>query len=199
MKKILDQNPNTIEHWQEIYQNNEYDLGIDQLKHYLIASQLIDGSLVVDYGCGPSELISTIYLMKPHCKVIGVDHVIDKPLTHKGLKYIKGDVYTPVTNEADYVLSTEVLEHLDYPQKHIDCLFDSLKNEGIVMLTTPLLSMIPSGEHVWEFDFNDIRTMFSKFSKIYILPYASNRITNFSDGRVSPPGNIDTIFVKAMK
>jgi len=199
MKKVLDTNPNTLEHWEEVYKNNEYDMGADQLKHHFIASQLINGSFIVDYGCGLSELIDTIYLMKPKCKVIGVDHVIYKPLTKDNLSYIQGDVYTNVTTSADYVLSTEVLEHLDDPQRHVKCLFDSLKEEGIAMLSTPLMEMIPSTEHVWEFNYDDIRYLFKMFSQIWILPYSSNRVANFKDGRVSPSGNIDTIFVKEIK
>jgi 2-polyprenyl-3-methyl-5-hydroxy-6-metoxy-1,4-benzoquinol methylase len=131
--------------------------------------------------------------------MVGVDHVIDKPLTYPHLAYVTGSVYDPVTDEADYAVSTEVLEHVDEPQKLVDCLYDSLNKHGIAMLTTPYLGYIPSGEHIWEFDYPDMYTLFKKFKQVWVMPYASNRRAVLADGTVSPSGNNDTIFVKAFK
>jgi 2-polyprenyl-3-methyl-5-hydroxy-6-metoxy-1,4-benzoquinol methylase len=198
MKRILDNNKNTQDYWEEVYRENKYDLGVDLPKFHFIATQLIDGSVVVDYGCGVGELLKIINMLKPKCKLFGIDHATNDLKTQE-MTFIKGDIYTPAISGADYVISTEVLEHLDHPQKHIDCLYNSLKSGGEVILTTPYSNRIPSEEHIWEFDYDDLEMMFANFSKVWVMPFASGRSAFLSDGTVFPSGNEDTILVKAIK
>jgi len=198
MKRILKVNKNTKDYWRKVYRENKYDLGVDLPKFHFIATQIIDESVVVDYGCGVGELLRIINMLKPQCKLFGVDHAVEN-LTTQEMTFIKGDVYTPAIINADYVISTEVLEHLDYPQKHIDCLYDSLKIGGETILTTPYSNRIPSEEHIWEFDFEDLKMMFAGFNRVWVMPFASGRSAYLSDGTVFVSGNEDTILVKAIK
>ena len=196
MKRIQQNNPNTQDYWTDIYRREKYDLGVDFTKHLMIATQIIDGTYVVDYGCGPGEILQEVAKIRPHCALVGVDHA---PYPHSKIKIIQGSVYEPITRMAQYVISTEVIEHLDDPQKAVDCLYTSLLPEGTAFLTTPYQDHIPSSEHIWEYKLDDMNKLFEKFTHVYVFPLASGRCATFTDGRVYPPGNVDTILVRAIK
>ena len=207
MKRVIQENPNTIIHWNEVYGKTGYPVGVDDLKFKYIAQHIINESSVCDLGCGNGDLLITIDEKNPNCELTGVDFSdlminSDKErLTKPNFNFICSDVTaTPLDdNQFDYVTCLETLEHVEKPQDLVREIYRILKPGGLAFLTTPYEDHIPSQEHIWQFNYKDVRDMFLEFSKVAVFPYASGRQANFSDGRHYPSGNLDEIFVIAKK
>lgn len=200
MQRLINNNINTVDHWDEVYLNNNYDLTVDKRKFTQIASSIIDGSSVVDFGCGHGELLETIKELKPQCRLTGVDFV--NHLKDKEIKFIQADFNERIDylSEFDYAICCETLEHVDYPQGLVWDIYDSLKKGGVAILTTPYLDHLPSGEHVWEFDYKDIEHMMREFEQVWVFPYATGRGVIMGRGTVKyPSGHFDDIMAIGVK
>ncbi|MEK6824950.1 MAG: class I SAM-dependent methyltransferase [Nanoarchaeota archaeon] len=95
---------------------------------------------VLDAGAGPCPYKSFF----KHCRYEATDyanphHILDFTCTL--------DKIPKSTNTYDAVLSTEVLEHVEYPQKVMDEIYRILKKGGKLFLTTPQGWMIHQAPH----------------------------------------------------
>lgn len=208
MKRINKKNLNTRKYWNDIYKKSPPVEGKDWLKNSIIANHIVDGTKVVELGCGLGWLLSRIKSVRPHCGVVGVefsDEAINILKQDKRLTVKKADFRTEKIEGGgtfDYVISSEVLEHLEDPEKHIKEIARLLKRGGTAILTTPYRDHIPSSEHVWEFDIEDLKEMFSGlFSEYWVYPWASGGgVAVMATGElVYPAGHLDVIWTLGIK
>ena len=108
----------------------------------LIKEHLDLGTTVLDVGCGGGLFLSLI--TKIGYKGCGVEV---EPMRHKycienGLKTFKEDVtnssfVTNFKNSFDAVSYWDVIEHLNYPSKHLETAASLLKHNGLIFIDTP--------------------------------------------------------------
>ncbi len=118
------------------------------------------GKRVLDLGCGDGLL--TYFLAQVGAVVVGVDNE-EEGLKHARLnlermnkkkhlqyEFVNASVYElPFEdNSFDVVVSCEVIEHLDYPEKMIGEASRVLKSGGMIVVTTPhRLTEFPGDPH----------------------------------------------------
>jgi SAM-dependent methyltransferase len=98
------------------------------IKNYLGRA---DG-LIIDIGCGSGRYL--------HKNIIGADISIEKLKKARGKLLVNLDIENNLCfkeNTFDFVLFSEVLEHLRNPEKALKNIFDILKPGGKLLLTTP--------------------------------------------------------------
>ena len=104
------------------------------------ANSLKDKSRILDAGAGPCPYKQFF----SHCKYESTDFVD----THKCLDFVCLLDNVPRKSETyEAVLSTEVLEHVEYPQKAINEFYRILKKGGKLFLTTPQAWRIHQAPH----------------------------------------------------
>ncbi len=106
-----------------------------------IIDAIPEGSNVLEVGCGKGTLLKALREIKK-CKVTGVD-IIPKPDSIDFPFYSVDIDDSPLPfgdNEFDYVISTEVLEHLFNPEKAIDEF--SRTSSGKIIISIPNLRYI---------------------------------------------------------
>jgi ubiquinone/menaquinone biosynthesis C-methylase UbiE len=208
MKRNLPTNINDVQHWNQVFSSNSYTHAeADRLKVEDCANHIEDGKSVVDLGCGTGHFLKAIKDKRKNCECTGLDFSSWMMTTLKqerpDITWVKGDVLkTNLPDESfDYVLSFEVLEHVDEPTKLIAEMARLCKEGGKAILSTPLWDRVPSKEHVWLFDLDDLQSMLeTHFSQVWVQPWASgNLVHDARGGIVYPPGNWDVISVKAIK
>ena len=200
MKRLQKQNPNTVEYWST--KKGVTSIPADSFKFRNIANHIGDDSHVVDLGCGDGRLCELIREVNKGGVVHGVDFVKYERSDKTQVEYHIADVTdTGLKNGFDYVISTETLEHLTKPQELIDEVYRLLKPAGKFILTTPYTNHIPSPEHMWEFVYEDVKTMLEKFSRSWVFPWSSGvtEVKNELGEVVYPRGHWDTIMGIAIK
>lgn len=209
MKRALPTNINTVQHWNKVFSTpGEYThADIDTLKVADTTNHIEDGKRVVDLGCGNGHFLKAIKDKRPNCECVGVDFsgysIGQLQKERPDITWIKEDVTkTSLKSESfDYVLSFEVLEHLDEPHKLVAELARLCKPGGKALLTTPYQDHVPSKEHVWLYDYQDLEELFKPhFSQVWVSPWASGlMVLSPTQEVIYPLGNWDTVFVKAIK
>jgi 2-polyprenyl-3-methyl-5-hydroxy-6-metoxy-1,4-benzoquinol methylase len=120
------------------------------LMHKYEESNVIDKIVVVDYGCGlaywtiaicelliekdiPVELILIDIYRKSFVEFL--DYLCKKRKINYQFKEVKHDKLIPEIPECDYVHIMAVLEHTSEPEKIIESIVDSIRNDGIIFGT----------------------------------------------------------------
>lgn len=207
MRRENKKNLNTQKFWNNYYKNPAIKgEGIFILRNEVITSHIIDDSRVIELGCGAGWLLSRIKTFKPRCFVVGIDFSKeaikiaekDKRIVAKQADVRKGNVWD--AGFFDYAISTELLEHLEKPEKLVGEMARLLKPGGIAFLTTPWQDRFPSEEHLWQFTIEDVEKMFSKwFTHQWAFPWATGAWVAEGEVLVQPSGTLNTIFVIAIK
>lgn len=178
MRRQHKDNVNTPDNYDAIY----FGERTTQLNAYPYITQLlpmiVTGGKVLDIGCGVGRYFP--YLRA--ARITGID------FTRKILDQAERDyaIYNPRLelvdiakeglspyddNSFDFVFCAEVIEHLEHPNELINEINRVLVPGGIAIVTTPYQDRIVCAEHLWEFDFNDLRGMFSEFRNTAISRY----------------------------
>lgn len=146
-----------LEHY-DIWHSKDYNTSdlfdVDEIQKRLkigspqlleVYNRVESGSDVLDIGCGNGSLL---YLLKTtkKCNVIGIDFTDSQIVVaeRRGIKVIKADVEQDniALGEFDYVLCTELIEHLFDPVRFLKSIRKLLKKDGILILTTPNIAFI---------------------------------------------------------
>lgn len=149
---------------------NDLDLGYKKLELdfpqiLVVYNKIEKKSKVIDLGCGDGFLLRLLKEEK-NCTVTGVDFS-DYRLniaTQRGIKVIKAnleeyDFYD--LGQFDYIISTEVIEHLFRPIEYLENCKKLLNINSKIILTTPNLAFIKNrfnllfGRHPSSGEFNE--------------------------------------------
>ena len=126
---------------------------------------------LLDVGCGNSpfkHLLNT-----NQTSYIGIDYDGAKDFNYKrdDVVYFDGTTF-PFENESfDFVLCTEVLEHISEPQKFINEIYRVLNNNGAAIFSVPWSARF----HYIPYDYfrytpTTLHTFFEKFTEVKIIP-----------------------------
>lgn len=159
------QEPVWDEHYANYYQY-EKDRGVEygpedisnnaRYRHVAsLVSNLSDGSTILDYGCAHGHYTVTLAKENPEKHFIGID--ITESNIRKAKKWAEseklsnvffilgrvengGIVSDPGAKTiplADCIIAAEVLEHVSDPDEHVNTLQKYLKDQGLMIVTTP--------------------------------------------------------------
>jgi 2-polyprenyl-3-methyl-5-hydroxy-6-metoxy-1,4-benzoquinol methylase len=109
----------------------------------VLSKSLPTGATVLDVGCG-NGIISRS-LGRKGFKVLGIDvseKAIEKAkqlndLSNVNFQVMSAEQLAVSSEKYHAVVCSEVLEHLHEPQKLLQVLYQSLKNEGVLIVTVP--------------------------------------------------------------
>jgi 2-polyprenyl-3-methyl-5-hydroxy-6-metoxy-1,4-benzoquinol methylase len=109
----------------------------------VLSQSLPNGATVLDVGCG-NGIISR-GLGRKGFNVLGIDvseKAIEKAkslndLPNVNFQVVSAEQLSVSTEKYHAVVCSEVLEHLQEPQKLLSVLYKSLKNEGVLIVTVP--------------------------------------------------------------
>ena len=142
------------------------------LKKFLLGTN----GTVLDIGCGDGPYK---HLLSKKCKYIGLDIENHENFDYKNKGILLFNGYDiPLRNESvDYFFCTEVLEHVEYPEKLVNDIYRVLKSDGEGIVTVPFSARY----HYIPFDYfrytpTALRSILNKFSNITI----KNRGTDIS-------------------
>ncbi len=165
---------NMNKHWQEAFSKSIFKFNAYLKARYqnildFLGNDLSD-KVIVDLGAGDCALTSLI--LKKRANVIAVDNSSDflaigqKFLgEEKKIKTVEADANNvPLEdNVADFVVSADVIEHLEDYQGHVDEIARLLKTGGKLILSTPYrLGEIPAPKHTKEFYPDELKSMLVK-------------------------------------
>lgn len=209
MKRVTKDNKNTAGYWDSVYKDLRFD-GADTYAH--ISNHIQDDAVsVIDLGCGDGRGLEVVKnkLKNDKIQYIGVD------FSETAIKYAKENFWwgkwfakdataTELPDEiCDYVISSETLEHLEEPHKLLEEANRLLVDNGKLILTTPWRNHIPSDEHLWAFEYQDVERMVREagFRSFWVFPLASGRQVHVRDTGevVFPAGHWDQIMALAIK
>lgn len=128
-----------------IYQRDQYAKGGLGVRYWDYrdnhAFQYVIGNDILDAGCGEGITLEKLTKLFPEKRVVGIDtepENIEICLRHK-LPVQDGSLYSlPFDNESfDTVLFSEVIEHLNLPEKALSEIFRVLRPGGRVIIIFP--------------------------------------------------------------
>lgn len=162
-------------HWEQIsksvtkmnvFVKARYGLVLNQVK-------LSVGKRILDIGCGDGALTYLLSRQK-EAYVIGIDPSIEainfakeKTRNTKNIEFIIASAYNlPFADDSiDYVVSSDVIEHLQQPEKMLLEIKRAYNGNGNVIITTPIrLTERPLDRmHIYEFFESDLKKLLGKF------------------------------------
>lgn len=128
-----------------IYQREQYARGGLGVRYWDYrdnhAFQYVVGNDILDAGCGEGITLEKLIKLFPERRVVGIDtepENLEICLRHK-LPVQEGSLYSlPFDDESfDTVLFSEVIEHLDMPEKALSEIFRVLRPGGRVIIIFP--------------------------------------------------------------
>jgi SAM-dependent methyltransferase len=126
----------------------------------------IDGSVIIDYGCGVGRIARELTL--ENCIVIGADtsptmrRFAAEYVPKDNFVVLSPDVLIPLNIQADYGLAIWVLQHCLYVDKEIDIIYRTLKPGGKLFVLNTNARSVPTTETVWIHDFVEVRELLEK-------------------------------------
>jgi len=157
----------------------KYNIGnyiIDKLRHDYIKASFAKhkfGGQLLDLGCGrkPYQDIYDHYMDSS----LGIDVEQTLHKNDKIDKFYDGKNIPFDDGTFDFILCTEVLEHLEHPAKMIGEMHRVLKKDGVILVTTPFFQIL----HETPYDFYRY-TPFALKSLVEEGGFELNSITGFS-------------------
>lgn len=176
MKRIVEENINTLEYWQQRH-GTEPDFNWDcQDIPMLIARRAPNNVSILDVGLGGAAVFRKLREIRPDLRYSGCDFseaAIRRLQTWGFDNWIEPlfvhNIYEPIPGTWDIVISTEMLEHLEQPEEAVRNMERAARLKVIV--TVPLLNRIESPEHIWEYSENDLLALLRPFGRsVEIVP-----------------------------
>jgi len=140
-------NINTPDYWNQMH-DMYVEIGMERKgnkERWEFLSKLIpENSYIVDVGCSDGDFLSYLYKNQIGSSLTGIE------ISEKAIALAKANVpladfclipMTPIElpcNDIDIIFSNHVMEHLEEPEKYIECWKKSLKPDGEMVLILPL-------------------------------------------------------------
>jgi methionine biosynthesis protein MetW len=111
--------------------------------HRQIIESVSEGSNVLDLGCGRGLIAED--LKKKGCRITGVDMLPADEISPSVDKYIqmnlKDELSLPFEREFDYVILSDVIEHMSEPEKLVMSVRRCLKENGRLIVSIPNIAL----------------------------------------------------------
>jgi 2-polyprenyl-3-methyl-5-hydroxy-6-metoxy-1,4-benzoquinol methylase len=107
---------------------------------------LVKSMQILDFGCGQgafSQRLIDAGMMVDACD-IDTDQIIAPVQNKYRLDLNTADISKSITKKYDAVVAVEIIEHLHNPWKYLNDCISVLKDDGIIVLSTPNISAFPS-------------------------------------------------------
>lgn len=160
--RIREVNINTGQYWNQKYSTakDEYtNKHVKQTERWDKALEYIqDKQSVLDMGCGIGAFLDYANKKKKDLTLFGLDISTEAisvcNTTIKGIfaQMNFDEAKSTDVQNMDVVFCGETLEHVDDPKHTIKLAYDSLKDGGLFIVTTPFKNRIDSPEHINSFD-----------------------------------------------
>ena len=169
-------NVNTPDYWNQMHTMYEESGVVGQQGHedrWEFLSKLIpEKGKIMDIGCSDGQFLRWLYNHKVGETLIGTE------ISSKAIEIAK--TYCPVAefilsnmnacdipaNEVDVIFASHLIEHLDEPEKYIECWKKSLKEGGEMVLIIPL-NDDPYDQHLQIYDLGKIEQLAKLTAKDY--------------------------------
>jgi len=171
MKRQQKKNINTAEHFNTFFK--EHDCTKDRVLRQETMLKYVKKGKIIELASGLSYFLQMVKKKYPESSVWGIDFSVvakermskEESSLKESVNYILGDALnTPFKDDYfDTVVSGEFIEHLERPQELIDEMYRICKPGGQIILSTPHLET-SDPEHLWEFEPEDIVSMFKKYN-----------------------------------
>jgi ubiquinone/menaquinone biosynthesis C-methylase UbiE len=113
----------------------------EHMQRYLFASRYAKGKSCLDIGCG-TGYGSQLLLDAGAIEVVGVD-ISNESISYareqynRSIKFIVSDAESYKEGQYDLVVSFETIEHLENRQRYLSNLYEMLKDDGVLIISTP--------------------------------------------------------------
>lgn len=180
MEATNNRNVNTIEYWDGRYAKegghvwNILDMA-DQ-----ISAHIPQKHTVLDVAVGGAMVTKALHALRPDLTFYGCD------FSEQAIYLLRGtffqdlwfyDLRKPVEDKyrkyADTVIATEAIEHMEDPVQAVAHLVEMARVQ--VIITVPNQRTIPSFEHLWFFDYEDIQRLLAPHGGTFIKPVRNGR------------------------
>jgi|GEM_PF-1151958 len=158
----------------------------EHYSRYIFASQCLQEKEVLDIACG-AGYGSDLILTNGARQVIGVD-VDEKAVLYAKHKYGRQGIDFRVgnaqqiplpDNSVDAIVSFETIEHLDDYKLFVAEIRRVLRDDGIVIISTPNATVFPGNDfHTKEFEIEEFRGIFSNIFKNIQIFYQNNMLAS---------------------
>jgi len=169
---------NSKEYWEERFKSNDWIVsgGDNQSKYfYNLMTELIpsdikdeifnDSMSICDFGCAEGDGLEIFKKMFSSSDITGVD-ISNQALKHARKKYTDINFTTKIDKEYDLIISSNTLEHFSEPYQMLENLFKYSKKYIILLL--PFKEYTRIDEHLYTFDFDNIKMKHQDFKLLYI-------------------------------
>lgn len=173
----------------------------EHLGRYHFVSQFVKNKTVLDVACG-NGYGSSLLNQAGSNLVVGVDsspeaiNYAQKNYAEKGLKFIKANALNLPFNKKtfDIVVSLETIEHLDNPDKFLREIKRVLRNNGLLILSTPNRFTSPLGNpyHKKEYCASSLEKLLKRNFNNYCF-YCQNNDFSTNILKVNSPSIINNI------
>ncbi len=180
MKRCNEIDLNTADWWDELWGGPRGTIETNPCPDVLplLMSMSRDKETYLDLGCGTGRYFPWVLARDLYGLDISPWAIKKAQKNHPDASFTAIDIMREGINfmneTVDMVYCGEMLEHVEEPQKLVDEIRRVLKPGGAVLLNTPYGEMIPADSHLWFFDAEDLREMFSVFSRVSLMRFSNS-------------------------
>lgn len=189
----------------------DYFMRVEHLGRYYFASKLLkDFNNVLDIACADGYGVNL--LSKHVSNVVGIDRkkeylsIAKRRYKDPNISFIEMDVdINDIQGMYDGIVCFETIEHVKYPDKLLNNLYNILEDNGILILSVPnsKYEVIENGKnkdtyHLHVFDINELKELITSigfnivdlYGQSYINKIVNKDITNYYITNVSDDAKI---------
>lgn len=153
-------------------------------KFHALSQEIFDvKGKILDVGCGLGHLCRYLKAEFPLAEVVGTDFsdFAVKKAKEFGSKVFKSSCYELSIhrkNYYDYVIASDIIEHLNRPKKFLKEVREVLRPGGKLILTTPIKGKcMSSKDHIQEYEVKELYDLLNKyFESVEIKDFKTNQM-----------------------